>query len=71
MKKYTFHLLVLTLITAILGYSGFEFLGDTFVRFLCLLFGIGLLISCLDAVIVSRRNRKNLKKQIEKIRAEK
>ena len=64
MKKYTLHLLILTVLTAILGFSGFEFIGDSVVRFACLLSGIGLFVSCLDAVIISRRNRK-LKKQVE------
>jgi hypothetical protein len=71
MKRYTFHLLIITVVTAILGFGGLEFVGDTFVRFLCLLSGIGLFISCLDAVIVSRRNRRQLKQQPEKVRADK
>lgn len=71
MKRYTFHFLILTLLTAALGFSGLEFMGDTFVRFVCLVSGIGLFISCLDAVIISRRNRRNLKKQAEKVRADK
>lgn len=64
MKNYTLHFLILTIITAIIGFSGFEFFGSTAFRFICLVSGIGLLISCLDSVLLSRRNRK-LKKQVE------
>ncbi|WP_133240830.1 hypothetical protein [Marixanthomonas spongiae] len=63
MKNYTFHFLLITIITAILGFSGFEFPGSTVIRFACLVSSVGLLISCLDAVLITRRNRK-MKKQM-------
>jgi len=59
LKKYTFHLLVLTVATALLGFTGLDFSGDKFVRILCLFAGIGLMISCADAVIVSRKKRRS------------
>lgn len=60
MKKYTFHFLIVTIISAVLGFTGLDYSGAMFIRLLCLFAGIGLIISCLDAVIVSRRNRKNV-----------
>jgi len=69
MKKYTSHFLIFTIITAILGFSGLEFAGDSFVRFACLLSVIGLMISCLDSVILSRKNRR-FKNQAEKVKAD-
>ena len=62
MKKYTFPLLLLTIATALLGFTGLDFPGAEFVRIVCLFAGIGLMISCLDAVIVSRKKRKIKKK---------
>ncbi|MDN3724639.1 DUF1328 domain-containing protein [Aequorivita sp. SDUM287046] len=62
MKKYTFHFLIVTLLSALLGFTGLEFPGDTAVRLLCLFAGIGLMISCLDAIIISRKQRKIKKK---------
>ena len=69
MKKYTIHFLIFTIITAILGFTGMEFIGDSFVRFACLLSVIGLLISCLDSVILSRKKRR-LQKRAEKVEVE-
>ncbi len=63
MKKYTFQFLVITIISALLGFTGLEFPGAMVVRLICLFAGIALMISCLDAVIVSQRNRKALKKE--------
>lgn len=62
MKNYTFHLLILTIATALLGYSGLDYPGAEVVRIVCLFSGVGLMISCLDAVIVSRK-RRNIKKK--------
>jgi uncharacterized membrane protein YtjA (UPF0391 family) len=62
MKKYTFQFLIVTLATALLGFTGLEFPGDTAVRLLCLFAFIALLVSCLDAVIVSHKSRQNAKK---------
>lgn len=62
MKKYTSHFLIVTIITALLGFTGLEYPGAMFVRLVCLFAGIGLMISCLDAVILSTRNRKQRKK---------
>lgn len=62
MKNYTIHFLIITIVTALLGFSGLEFPGDKLVRIICLFAGIALMISCLDAVIVSRKN-KRLKKE--------
>lgn len=62
MKNYTFHFLVVTVISALLGFTGLEFPGATVVRLICLFAGIGLMISCLDAVIVSRKHRRAKKK---------
>lgn len=62
MKKYTFHFLIITIISALLGFTGLEYPGAMLVRLICLFAGIALLISCLDAVIVSQRNRKKHKK---------
>jgi len=64
MKKYTLHFLILTIVTAIIGFSGLDFIGGSVIRFICLVAGIGLFISCLDSVLLSRRNRK-FKKQVE------
>jgi len=58
MKNYTFHFLIVTLISGILGYSGLEFPGDKFLRVVCLFAGVALMISCLDSLIVIRKNRK-------------
>lgn len=62
MKKYTIHFLIVTLVSGILGFTGLDFPGATLVRLICLFAGIGLMISCLDAVIVSRKNRRIKKK---------
>ncbi|KJJ38271.1 hypothetical protein [Aequorivita vladivostokensis] len=62
MKNYTFHFLVVTILSALLGFTGLEFPGATVVRLICLFAGIGLMISCLDAVIVSRKQRRAKKK---------
>ena len=64
MKKYTIHFLIITLITFALGFSGIEFIGAAAVRFICLISGIGLFLSCLDAVILTKRKRK-LKKNLK------
>lgn len=61
MKKFTSHFLILTIITALLGYTGLEYPGAMMVRIICLFAGIALMVSCLDAVIVSRKNRRNVK----------
>jgi len=58
MKKYTIHLLILTAASILLGFTGLEFPGASFIRFLALVSGIGLIVSCLDAVILSRKNRR-------------
>ena len=58
MKKFTFTLLLTTIFLAIAGFSGYEFSGVTFFRFAFLISSIGLFISCLDAVILSRRKRR-------------
>lgn len=55
MKKYTFHFLVIAIISALLGFTGLEFPGDKFVRLLCLFSFIALMLSCLDAVLISRK----------------
>ncbi|MGB3344932.1 MAG: hypothetical protein WBA61_13575 [Aequorivita sp.] len=57
MKNYTFHFLVLTLVTGILGYSGWEFPGAKPVRIICLFAFIALMISCLDSLMVIRKKR--------------
>ncbi|CAM3445371.1 DUF1328 domain-containing protein [Aequorivita lipolytica] len=62
MKNYTFHFLIVTIVTALLGFTGLEFFGATFVRLMCLFAGIGLMISCLDAIIISRKQRRAKKK---------
>jgi len=69
MKKYTSHFLILTLITGIFGFSGLEFTGESIVRFVCLVSVIGLMVSCLDAVILSRKNRR-FKNRTEKVKAD-
>ena len=51
MKNYTIHFLIVTVFTALIGFAGLEFPGATLVRLICLFAGIGLMISCLDAVI--------------------
>lgn len=61
MKKYTFQFLVVTIITSLLGFTGLEFPGATAVRIIFLFAIIGLMISCLDAVIVSRKKRRTNK----------
>lgn len=58
MKKYTSHFLIGLIITLLLGYTGLEFPGDSIIRFLSLIFGVGLIVSCLDAVLVSERMKK-------------
>jgi uncharacterized membrane protein YtjA (UPF0391 family) len=62
MKNYTIHFLIITISSALLGFTGLEFPGDTAIRIICLFAGIGLMISCLDAVIISRKKRNNNKK---------
>lgn len=57
MKKYTFPLLIITIISALLGFTGLDYPGAMVVRLICLFAGIALMISCLDAVIISRKNR--------------
>lgn len=61
MKNYTIHFLIITIVTALLGFTGLEYPGDTTVRVICLFAGIALMISCLDAVIVIRKKRKTNK----------
>ncbi|QNJ96782.1 hypothetical protein ALE3EI_0192 [Constantimarinum furrinae] len=69
MKNYTFQLLVITCITALLGFTGLEYPGDTFVRIIFLISFIGLLISCLDSVLISRKTRNlKLKEQRQDVR---
>lgn len=63
MKKYTIHFLIVTVLSALLGFTGLEYPGSTAVRLICLFAGIGLMISCLDAIIISRKQRKIKKKQ--------
>ena len=67
MKKYTTHFLIITIISALLGFTGLQFPGESFVRFVCLLSGIALMISCLDAVLLSRRQYR-LRKKTEKVK---
>lgn len=70
MKKYTSQFLIGFIITLLLGYTGLIFPGAAVVRFLCLLFGVGLIVSCLDAVLVSERMKKikfrNLRDRLKK-----
>lgn len=61
MKKYTFYFLVVTIISALLGFTGLDYPGSMLVRLICLFAGIALMISCLDAVIVIRKNRRIVK----------
>jgi len=61
MKNYTTHFLIITIASALLGFTGLEFPGDSVVRIICLFAGIALMISCLDAVMVIRKKR-NIKK---------
>lgn len=69
MKKYTVHFLLITLITLALGFSGIEFTGSSVIRFISLVAGIGLMVSCLDAVILSKSNRRVDKKlKVEKVK---
>lgn len=65
MKKYTIHFLIITIVTSFFGFAGFTFPGDTAVRFIALIAGIGLMISCLDAVLLSRK-QKRMRKEAEK-----
>ena len=67
MKKYTFPLLVITVVSALLGFTGLEFPGATIVRLICLFAGIGLMVSCLDAVMVIKRNRRALRSEKIKV----
>ena len=67
MKKYTFPLLVITIVSALLGFTGLEFPGATIVRLVCLFAGIGLMVSCLDAVMVIKRNRRALRSEKIKV----
>ncbi len=62
MKNYTIHFLIITIASALLGFTGLDFPGATAVRIICLFAGIGLMISCLDAVIISRKKRNMNKK---------
>lgn len=61
MKKYTSQLLIITIVSALLGYTGLEYPGAMLVRLICLFAGVALMISCLDAVIASRKIRRNVK----------
>ncbi len=67
MKKYTFHFLIITIISALLGFTGLEFPGASMVRLICLFAGIALMISCLDAVILSRKNKRVIKAEKRKL----
>ncbi|MBT0608262.1 hypothetical protein [Aequorivita echinoideorum] len=58
MKKFTLHFLIITIISALLGFTGLDFPGGIVVRLICLFAGIGLMVSCLDSVIISRSQRK-------------
>lgn len=69
MKKFTSHFLIITIVTALLGYTGLEYPGAMIVRILCLFAGIALMISCLDAVILSRKNRRNAKAEKVKVKS--
>ena len=62
MKNYTIHFLIITIASALLGYTGLEFPGAMAIRIICLFAGIALMISCLDAVIVIRKKRNINKK---------
>ena len=66
MKKYTIHLLIITAVSVLLGFTGLQFPGESFIRFVALVAGIGLMVSCLDAVLLSRRSRK-AKRQEENV----
>ncbi len=68
MKNYTSHFLIATIITVALGFSGIEFTGAVVVRFLALIAGIGLMLSCLDAVIISKRMHKIQVKKEKQLR---
>jgi len=61
LKKYTIHFLIATIATALLGFTGLEYTGEIVVRIFCLFAGIGLMISCADAVLVVRKKRKSKK----------
>lgn len=61
MKKYTIYFLIITIVSALLGFTGLDYPGGTLVRLICLFAGIALMISCLDAVIISRKKRRKLK----------
>lgn len=63
MKKYTLHFLIITIISALLGFTGLDYAGSMWVRLLCLFAGIALMISCLDAVIKSRKKRRDIKSE--------
>jgi uncharacterized membrane protein YtjA (UPF0391 family) len=69
MKKYTLHFLLVTIISFALGFTGMEYPGASVLRFICLVAGIGLMLSCLDAVIVSKRNRRKKKLKTEKVKS--
>ncbi len=62
MKNYTVHFLIITIASALLGYTGLDFPGATLVRVICLFAAIALMISCLDAVIISKKRRNASKK---------
>ncbi len=61
MKNYTIHFLIVTILSALLGFTGLEYPGAIFIRLICLFAGIGLMISCLDAVIIIRKKRRKNK----------
>lgn len=67
MKKYTFHFLIITILSGLLGYTGLEYPGDVVVRLICLFAGIALMISCLDAVIISRKNKRAIKEEKRRV----
>ncbi|GEQ85747.1 hypothetical protein ULMS_12550 [Patiriisocius marinistellae] len=58
MKNYTSQFLIVTLITGLLGFTGLEFTGSSIVRFVFLISVVGLLVSCLDAVLISTNMKK-------------
>ncbi|MCT8338498.1 hypothetical protein MG296_00390 [Flavobacteriaceae bacterium TK19130] len=68
MKNYTLHFLILTAVTALLGFSGLDLIGGMLIRIICLISGIGLILSCLDSVLLSRRQKRALQQQPEPIR---
>ncbi len=65
MKKYTIHFIVIAIVTGLIGFSGFDIPGISAFRVISLIAFIFIFISCLDAVLLVRKNRRDSKTEVK------